>query len=311
MKSGGSNALATAGRCTGKERLRKARLSPVKRLNLEVEETLRSMASKVEDLNTNSIEKPFDTTIDGRSNDSEKPEESDVCYETEDFQLLESQLVVDAPTDASATRENGEAHPTLTPSLGKEELPWNARTSFTADSPYFDAFVSSELQCFNVLTETLNGIAAHTRAFVKQSAIMSDVAKRLSLACKLRSTDVSDDDTADSDGVAANLEEELIQQRRNAIGEEMAGILELLGEVRQYYVFAYCQFLFIAPSDMYFPFRFLKILPLHKSPCAKPWKRRWAYRLKRLLSRKLKRSPYCIEKPMRAQNPLSNYILSI
>jgi hypothetical protein len=232
MRSGGSNASATGERFTGKERLRKARLSPVKRLDLEVEETLRNMASKVEDLNTSSVDQASDTLTDGRSNDSEKPEESDACYETEDFQVLESQLVVDEPTDATGIRENGEASPSL-PAPGKEELPWNARTSFTADTPYFDAFVSSELQSFNVLTETLNGIAAHTRAFVKQGAVMSDVAKRLSLACKLRSTDVSDDDTADSDEVAANLEEELVQQRRNAIGEEMAGILELLGEVRQ------------------------------------------------------------------------------
>lgn len=241
MKSGGSNALATQERFAGKERLRKARLSPIKRLDLEVEETLRNMASKVEDLNNSAMDKASDATMDGRSNDSEKPEESDACYETEDFQVLESQLVVDEPTDRIGIRENGEVHPTVPTSSGKEEMPWNARTSFTADSPYFDAFVNSELQSFNVLTETLNGIAAHTRAFVKQGAIMSDVAKRLSLACKLRSADISDDDTADSDGVAANLEEESMQQRRNAIGEEMAGILELLGEVRQIFIFV-CSF---------------------------------------------------------------------
>ena len=232
MKRDGSNALVSKRLSTGKERLRKSRISPTKRLDLEVEEALRSMASKVEDVNISSTEKASDSVVEGRSNDSEKLEESDVCYETEDFQVLESQLVVDGLTDA--VPEIDKVHSSLPIVSGEEEVPWNSRTSFTADSPYFDAFVNSEVQSFNVLAETLNGIAAHTRAFVKQSAIMCDVAKRLSLACKLRSGDVSDEDTADNGGVTANLEEELIQQRRNAIGEEMTGILELLGEVCQH-----------------------------------------------------------------------------
>jgi hypothetical protein len=87
------------------------------------------------------------------------------------------------------------------------------------------------MESFNVLADTLNGIATHTRAFVKQGAIMSDVAKRLSLACKLRSPDYSDDESCENDP-ATNAEEDMIRQRRNAVGEEMAGILELLGEVR-------------------------------------------------------------------------------
>ena len=86
------------------------------------------------------------------------------------------------------------------------------------------------MESFNVLADTLNGIASHTRAFVKQGAIMSDVAKRLSVACKLRSPDYSDDESSENDP-ATSAEDDLIRQRRIAIGEEMAGILELLGEV--------------------------------------------------------------------------------
>jgi hypothetical protein len=166
-----------------------------------------------------------------RGNDTERAEESEVGYETEDFQVLESQLVIeDLPNPILSAKNIIDSELQLDESK-KTDVLWNARTSFTADSPYFDAFVSSEMQSFNVLSETLNGIVIHTRAFVKQGAIMSDVARKLSLACKLRSPDYSDDDSSDND-IAATLEEDLIQQRRNAVGEEMAGILDLLGEVR-------------------------------------------------------------------------------
>jgi hypothetical protein len=165
-----------------------------------------------------------------RGNDTERQEESEACYETEDFQVLESQLVIDDLPNPVIIAENI-VDSDLQVDVTKADAVWNSRTSFTADSPYFDAFVTSEMQSFNVLSETLNGIAAHTRAFVKQGAIMTDVAKKLSLACKLRSPDYSNDDAIDND-LAATVEEDLIQQRRNAVGEEMAGILDLLGEVR-------------------------------------------------------------------------------
>jgi hypothetical protein len=230
MRKGGVSNTSAAERAIGKGLLKKSSLLPTKRLDQDVAETLRTMASKYGDLSSSAVSKA-PKLLDGenRSNDSERPEESDACYETEDFQVLESQLIVDDTTDSIV--DDGTTNESEHASSGKAELPWNFRTSFTADSPYFDAFVTSEMQSFSILSETLNGIAAQTRAFVKQGAIMSDLAKRLSLSCKLRSSDFSDDDTTDS-GFAANVEEEFMQQRRSAIGEEMAGILELLGEVR-------------------------------------------------------------------------------
>jgi hypothetical protein len=168
-------------------------------------------------------------TNDGR--ETEKPEESEVCYESEDYQVLESALVLNDEHDSVSNE--GMAIIGADPDQVSEisEVPWSSRTSFTADSPYFDAFVSSEMENFNVLSDTLNGIALHTREFVKQGAILSDVTKRLSLACKLRSPDYSDDQSAEND-LAATAEEDLIRQRRSAVGEEMGGILELLAEVR-------------------------------------------------------------------------------
>ena len=212
--------------------MRSEELSPTKQLKKDVAESLRGAANKfVSDDISKSLHKQSSfRRFDGGKADI--PDESDACYEeSEVYQVLESGFVVeDLPNPASSdgtivtTNANDVAIP-------KTEAPWNSRTSFTADSPYFDAFVSSEMESFNVLADTLNGIATHTRAFVKQGAIMSDVTKRLSLACKLRSPDFSEDESSENDS-AANVEDDMIRQRRNAIGEEMAGILELLGEVR-------------------------------------------------------------------------------
>ena len=212
-------------------------LSPTKQLKNNVDESLRGAAYNFSDMNR-SLHKQSSLRrlFDGGKNDTERPEESDACYEeSEDYQVLESGYVVDDLTNPVTSEGTiGGTDPKLV-TTKKSDAPWNSRTSFTADSPYFDAFVKSETESFNVLADTLTGIASHTRAFVKQGAIMSDVAKRLSLACKLRNPDYSDDESSENDPVAS-AEDDLIRQRRNAIGEEMAGILELLGEVRHHFL---------------------------------------------------------------------------
>lgn len=170
----------------------------------------------------------------GNNDDERTDEETDVCYESDDFQVSETQLVAEHtadPVDATVADEEAET--------------WNARTSFTADSPYFDAFLDSETANLNILCETLNGVAARTRTFVKQGIVMSEVTRRLGLACKMRSSDydgtsASEEEEAtkneESGGAGIVTEEELMQQRRKAVGEEMASILEHLGEVRLWFI---------------------------------------------------------------------------
>ena len=204
-------------------------LSPTKQLKENVAKSLRASASKFQGLN--------------QSLHNEQSEVGD--DETEEYQVLQSALVVDDIPNPVACDGNIVGADPKEVAAEKAEAPWNSRTSFTADSPYFDAFVTSEMESFNVLADTLNGIASHTRAFVKQGALMSDVAKRLSLACKLRSPDHFSDDESDNDP-EENAEDDLIRQRRNAVGEEMAGVLELLGEVRnQFFLRTWLSFPFL------------------------------------------------------------------
>jgi hypothetical protein len=172
---------------------------------------------------------PADPVAGSNTDEERTDEETEACYESDDFPVLESQLVTEASPNPPISAVN------------PDEVVWSARNSFTADSPYFDAFLDSETASLSTLSQALNCIAARTRTFVKQGAIMSEATRRLGLACKLRSNDydatstaAADDEAGRSDElVGATTEEELVRQKRNAVGEEMAGILELLGEVRR------------------------------------------------------------------------------
>jgi hypothetical protein len=125
-------------------------------------------------------------------------------YESEEFNFAASQLI-----DQEETKEST----------------WSARTNFTADSPYFDAFCDSELHSMDMLSETLRDIAARAKTFTKTGLMMSEATQRLAMACKLKRENGDEEDVSN--------EQRLIRERRNAIGYEMAGTLELLGEVRK------------------------------------------------------------------------------
>jgi hypothetical protein len=120
---------------------------------------------------------------------------------------------------------------------------WGSRTDFTADSPYFDAFVHSEMKNLDLLSETLQDISNRTKAFCYAGMLMSDATQNLALSCRLRRERDAEDiqnnqygsnssGDAESDDKNRVDEDELAEERREAVGEEMAGILELLGEVR-------------------------------------------------------------------------------
>ena len=267
-------------------------LSPTKQLKENVAKSLRASASKFQGLN--------------QSLHNEQSEVGD--DETEEYQVLQSALVVDDIPNPVACDGNIVGADPKEVAAEKAEAPWNSRTSFTADSPYFDAFVTSEMESFNVLADTLNGIASHTRAFVKQGALMSDVAKRLSMACKLRSPDHFSDDESDNDP-EENAEDDLIRQRRNAVGEEMAGVLELLGEVRnQFFLRTWLSF---SLSHGICHLRFSKRLLLRNLQCAKHWKRPLVCRWKRLLRQNRKPCPFCSVKQWRALDRRSKCLQSM
>ena len=100
------------------------------------------------------------------------------------------------------------------------------RTSFTADSPYFRAFVDQEVNNLQTLAATLQDISDKTRTFTKTGKLMSEAMRRLSSSCKLRQPiEENDDENTDPTQV--------MQHRRQAVGEEMTNLLDLLGDVSQ------------------------------------------------------------------------------
>ena len=139
------------------------------------------------------------------SYDGQSADETEVSDTDDAFPVLKSQLI----DQESKPKEN----------VG------STRTSFTADSPYFDAFCESEIHSLNLLSSTLGDISTRAKIFAQTGAMMSEATRQLAVACKLRhGFEVEDDDDVPDDA--------LVDRRKEAIGKEMAGILELLGEVR-------------------------------------------------------------------------------
>ena len=74
---------------------------------------------------------------------------------------------------------------------------FSARTSFTAESPYFTSYVETEMRQVQILSQTLQDISARAKTFGKCGALMAEATRRLALACRLRPsspTAGSDDD---------------------------------------------------------------------------------------------------------------------
>lgn len=115
----------------------------------------------------------------------------------------------------------------MSSSPGRPEVFINERISFTADSPYFTAYVESEQGQLQLLTETLEDISSRTKTFVRTGALMSEAARRLARSCRLRQEDA---DNEDEQRLAEDAE--AVGKRKQAVGDEMAKLLELLAEVR-------------------------------------------------------------------------------
>lgn len=107
-----------------------------------------------------------------------------------------------------------------------------AATSFTADSPYYTSFCEKEMRQVTILSETLKEISNRAKTFGKCGALMAESTRRLSSACRLeKQTPLSGSD--DEGDVEAKTEKEFREQqeRKQAIGQDMSSVLQLLAEV--------------------------------------------------------------------------------
>jgi hypothetical protein len=128
-------------------------------------------------------------------------------------------------TDSSPNSGN-----TSTSSTPKPPAVIKSRTSFTADSPYFTSFCDGEIKSLSTLSNSLRDISARTNTFCRTGALMSEAMHRLANSCKLRPERNLSQDHPDEE---RHEQEDVVQQRRQAVGEEMAKLLQLLGEVSE------------------------------------------------------------------------------
>ena len=101
------------------------------------------------------------------------------------------------------------------------------KRSFLAESPYFSAFVEKEMHELDIVTDILNDISARTMSFTKYGTLMADATHRLSLSCRLRREEASQEQVRLSQ---QQMDVEL-EKRRHAIGPEISDLLGILGEV--------------------------------------------------------------------------------
>jgi hypothetical protein len=107
-----------------------------------------------------------------------------------------------------------------------------AQNSFSADSPFFGSHVEHEMQSLHVMNDTLRDIAGRTKTFGKCGALMAEATRRLALSCKLRRpfTINAGEDQKEMEAGEQKREEE-VMNRRDAVGEDMAGLLAVMSEV--------------------------------------------------------------------------------
>ena len=106
--------------------------------------------------------------------------------------------------------------------------------NFTASSPYYQSFRDHELKNLRTLMDTLTEISNRSKTFTQTGALMAQAMSRLAASCKLQSQDGELDNVNGSETPQEIRErkEKAYQIRRDAIGEEMANLLEHLGTVR-------------------------------------------------------------------------------
>lgn len=109
------------------------------------------------------------------------------------------------------------------------------KSSFTADSPYYSAYVDKEVQSLSMLSNTLDDIVQKARYFGECGREMAEATRNLSISCKLEqpSPDFTGGMSGDpeQDAYEISMEKMFLRQRKESVGPEMATSLKLLGDV--------------------------------------------------------------------------------
>lgn len=84
------------------------------------------------------------------------------------------------------------------------------------------------MRALNTLTDTLRDISARAKTFGKCGALMSEATRRLSQACKL---EVPVDEDGGEDSERMEKERTLMKDRRKSVGDDMANVLGILGQI--------------------------------------------------------------------------------
>lgn len=161
-------------------------------------------------------------------------ESADDLYQSEPH-LITDDAGYDVNGDASGAEEGENdleesTTPRQRPSIaGANFQKWNARNSFTAESPYYSAFVDAEVESLSLLTDTMRDITSRTKTFAKAGNLMSEAMRRLAQSCRLRQ-DAAESSSEDLKTVPVQ-QNDLYNRRRKAVGTEMASLLEHLGGV--------------------------------------------------------------------------------
>lgn len=126
------------------------------------------------------------------------------------------------------------------------DSPSSAIPSFTSDSPYLQSYIDREMRNLIVLTDTLRDISARARTFGKCGALMAEATRRLSSACRLNPPTTGASGNSGTSGAGGGLRKSdsgedmtvgydeqmrVMQERKESVGDEMASVLSVLGEV--------------------------------------------------------------------------------
>lgn len=159
---------------------------------------------------------------------------------------------------------------------------WTARNSFTADSPYFGAFCDAEVKQLHVLSDSLREIATRTQTLTKTGYVMSHAAQRLAAACKFQSlSPPPEEETAEEKEARVAAVRLNRHVRQQAVGEEMASFLQVLGDVSGNRVGNNVVAVLMRSLKMTLSFLSLTLAPhrcwmkspRHKYTCVNPWKK--------------------------------------
>ena len=111
----------------------------------------------------------------------------------------------------------------------------DAQNSFSANSPYFSSYVENELASIQIMDDALRDIAARTKTFGKCGALMSESTRRLAMACRLQrpTSPSSGEESKEELEYQEQIRQREVEQRRRAVGEDMASLLSVMSEVSE------------------------------------------------------------------------------